>query len=83
MIILVHSYYSWSASKKEDHLTASFKQLFTSSHSMVVASAIEQAVRSHGEDPSSLCEEIIRIVMDHPLGEFALHFHKNVGLHAF
>ena len=50
---------------------------------MVVASAIEQAVRSHGEDPSSLCEEIIRIVMDHPLGEFALHFHKCVGLHAF
>ena len=75
MLILVHSYYSWSESKNEDHLTASFKQLFTSSHSAVVALAVEQAVKSHGEDHTSLCKEIIRIVRDLPLGKF-LHSHK-------
>ena len=78
LLILVHSYYSWSENKNKDHLTASFKQLFKSSHSAVVASAVEHAVKSHGEDPGSVCEEIIRIVRDHALGMFALHFCNNV-----
>ena len=40
-----------------------------SSHSQVVASAVEQAIKSCGEDHDLLCDEIIKIIWKHPLGK--------------
>ena len=74
LVILVHSFYSWEKDKTRDHLTASFDQLIQSSHSSVIISAVEQAVQSCGDNMSSLCEELIQIVLNNPMGNFILDF---------
>ena len=69
LLILVHSFYSWDQNHKGDHLVTSFQQFIQSSHPQVIASAVEQAIKSCGEDHGLLCEEIIKIVWKHPLGK--------------
>ena len=69
LLILVHSFYSWDQNHKGDHLVASFQQFIQSSHPQVIASAVEQAIKSCGEDHDLLCEEIIKIVWKHSLGK--------------
>ena len=81
LLILVHSFYSWDKHKKEDHLTASFKQFIKSSHPARIVSAVEQAVKSCNENPSLLCEEIIQIVWKNSLGKFILEFWFSIDLH--
>ena len=69
LLILVHSFYSWDQNQRGDHLVASFKQLMESPQPQAIASAVEQATKSSGEDLDLLCEEIIKIVWTHPLGK--------------
>ena len=69
LLILVHSFYSWDQNHDGDHLVASFQQFIKSSHSQVIASAVEQAIKSCGEDHDLLCDEIIKIIWKHPLGK--------------
>ena len=75
VLIIVHSYYSWTQNHQGDHLTASFMQFMKSSHHTVIASAIEKAIDSYGEDTGCLCEEILQIIKNHPLGRFILEVH--------
>ena len=42
---------------------------------------MEQAVKSCGEDFDLLCEEIIQIVLEHPLGGFILEFYISIDLY--
>ncbi|KAF8551853.1 hypothetical protein OG21DRAFT_219279 [Imleria badia] len=72
LLILVHSYHSWDKDKKGDHLSTSFEQFIKSSHSVVVTSAVEQAIKSYGTDLGLLCEAIIQIVQKHPLSHSTL-----------
>jgi hypothetical protein len=67
LLILVHSFYSWDHNQNGDHLVASAQQFMRSSHSHVIASAVEQAIKSCGQNHDLLCEEIIKIVWKHPL----------------
>ena len=69
LLILVHSFYSWDQNHNGDHLVASFQQFIKSSHSRVIAPAVEQAIKSCGEDHDLLCDEIIKIIWKHPLGK--------------
>ena len=61
-------------------MAASFKQFMESSHYVIVASAIEQAINSY-EDTGSLCEEIIQVIKNHPLGKLILEVQLNINLH--
>ena len=69
LLILVHSFYSWDQNQKGDHLAASFQQFIKSTHPQVIASAVEQAIKSCGQNHDLVCEEIIRIVLKHSLGK--------------
>ena len=81
LLILVHSYYSWTQNNQGDHLTASFHQFMESSCHAVIASAIEQAINSGGKDTDGLCEEILQIIKNHPLGKLILEVQLNIKLH--
>ena len=72
LLILVHSFYSWERNGKENHLHFSFEKFINSSQPVVIASAVEQAIKSCGGDLDSLCEEIIQIVLKNSLGRFIL-----------
>ena len=74
LVILVHSCYSWNKHKDEDHLTASFEQFIHSPHSSVIVSAVEKVVQSCSDDVSLLCEELIQVVLNNPMGNFILNF---------
>ena len=78
LLILVHSFYSWDQNQKGDHLIASFQQFIKSSHPQVIALAVEQAIKSCGEDYDLLCEEIIKIVWKHPLGKMSFGISFNI-----
>ena len=71
LLILVHSFYSWDQNQKGDHLAASFQQFIKSTHPQVIASAVEQAIKSYGQNHALVCEEIIRIVLKHSLGKLS------------
>ena len=81
VLILVHSYYSWTENNQGNYLAASFKQFIESSHHTIIASAIEQATNSYGEDYGHLCEEILHIIKAHPLGKLILKVQLNIKLH--
>ena len=81
VLILVHSYYSWTQNNQGDYLTASFKQFMEPSHHTDIASAIEQAINLCGEDTGSLCKEILQIIKNHPLGKLILEVQFNIKLH--
>ena len=81
LLILVHSYYSWTQNSQGDHLTASFHQFMESSCHAVIASAIKQAINSCGKDTDCLCEEILQIIKNHPLGKLILEVQLNIKLH--
>jgi hypothetical protein len=78
LLILVHSFYSWDHNQNGDHLVASAQQFMRSSHSHVIASAVEQAIKSCGQNHDLLCEEIIKIVWKHPLGKMSFGFLFNI-----
>ena len=81
VLILVHSYYSWTQNNKGDLLAASFNQFIKSSHHTTIAPAIEQAINLYGEDTHHLCEEILQIIKNHPLGKLILEVQLNINLH--
>ena len=72
LLILVHSYYFWSEDRKGDYLHASFNHFIISSHPAIITSAIQEAFKSHGKEPKLLCEKIIQITMNYPLGKFII-----------
>ena len=81
VLILVHSYYSWTLNNQGVHLAASFKQFVESSHHTIIASAIEQAINSYGEDTGYLCEEILQIIKSHPLSKLIPSVQFNIYLY--
>ena len=70
----MHSFYSCDKEKTGDSLIASYEEFIHSSHSSVIVSAVEKAVQSCGNDVSLLCEEVIKIVLNNPMGNFMLDF---------
>jgi len=68
LLILTHSFYNWDKDKNTNHLYLSFEGFINSPHSVVIASAVKQAIKSYAMDVDLLCEAIIQIVLDQPLG---------------
>jgi hypothetical protein len=79
LLILLHSFYSWDQNQTGDHLAASAQQFIGSSHPHVIASAVEQAIKSCGKDHDLLCEEIIKIVWKYPLGNMLFQILFNIS----
>lgn len=68
LVILIHSFYSWDKDRKKDHLSLSFQQFIQSQNPTIIASAVEEAIKAFKGNLTLLCEEIIKIVTENPLG---------------